>query len=430
MSSINYIQQLFRYSLIIVCIPVFISLSAANAFAFSVHADFASRAGFEGPKDSLIVKRIFTLLYVLDKDAIAKKSIKRDKILNTVAAARQQRLNNALNRCDNIDCLTAELKLKDTEIKLIGNRLAVLTESGGVSDQMIKDLKITNAYFNYHPLSDASLIKNAWNDVAEGINRTLEVYLLGKTPRYPSIDSISFNAGSPEFLHLLKNKLNKLSKLKSRIIYELPLETALKALAINGRDEAARYEPLTAGLNAAAFAAAQHTDWSKYPYTAILVPGFGPEKAGIRIDHRAVARSKMAVERFKKGLAPFLIVSGGHVYPAKTPFCEAVEMKKYMVEELGLPADAIIIEPHARHTTTNVRNTSRIVYRFNMPQDKPVLVVTDRAQTKMVINLAERCKRELGYIPFRDVKGLNEQESTFYPVKDAFQVDVNDPMDP
>ncbi|WP_316814371.1 YdcF family protein [Pedobacter heparinus] len=401
-----------------------------NAIAFPVCENSAFSAVFETPKDSVLVKRIFTLLYLLDKDAASKKSIKSDKTLNTVAAEWQQRLKNALNHCDHINCLTAELKLKDTEIRLIGSRLAALTESGDIPYQMIKALKTTNAYFNDHQLPDSSLMKNAWNNVAKGINRILEVYLSGKKPRYPAIDSISFNANSPEFLHLSKNELSKLSKLKSRIFYELPLQTAFKVLTINGRIEAARYEPLTSGLNAAVFTAAQHANWSKYPYTAILVPGFGPEEAGIRIDHRSIARSKMAAERFKKGLAPFIIVSGGHVYPAKTPYCEAIEMKKYMVEELGLPADAIIIEPYARHTTTNVRNASRIVYRFNMPQDKPVLVVTDPIQTKMVINLAERCKRELGYIPFHDVKKLNEQESSFHPVVNAFQADVNDPLDP
>ena len=428
----RYIQQPFMsmMSRLIICLTALMSLSCANILTPSGTENFASGSISEKTNDSVLVKRIFTLLYALDKDAVSRNSISKDEALKTVAAAWQQRLNTALNHCDNIDCLTAELKLKDAEIKLTGARLAALTESGGISDQMINDLKAANAYFHYHQLADSALVRNAWNDVAKGINRIFDIYLSGKKPRYPSIDSISFDADSPEFLELVVNELKALDKTKSSVVYEQPLAAALRALAINGRNEAARYVPLTGGLNAAAFAAAQQTDWTKYPYSAILVPGYGPEKPGIRIDYRAVARSKMAAERFKKGLAPFLIVSGGHVYPAKTPFSEAVEMKKYMVEQLGLPADAIIIEPHARHTTTNVRNASRIIYRFNMPDDKPVLAVTDSVQTKMIVNLAARTKRELGYVPFRDVKKLNEVESTFYPVKEAFRADVNDPLDP
>lgn len=402
----------------------------ADVLAFPAPKNIAWGTASDTPKDTLLVKRIFTLLYVLDKDETSKKAILQDHILNTLAATRQQGLKRALSRCDHINCLTAALKLKDAEIKLIGDQLAALTSSGRISDQVISLLKKTGAYYNLHQLPDTAFIKSAWNNVAKGINRTLEVYLAGQKPRYPAIDSISFNANSPEFLLLVKNELRKTVKLKSGIVYELPLQTALKALAINGRDEAARYEPLTGGMNAAAFAAVQQTDWSKYPYSAMLVPGFGPEEAGIRIDHRSIARSKMAAERFKQGLTPFIIVSGGHVYPAKTPFSEAVEMKRYMVEQLGLPADAIIVEPYARHTTTNLRNAARMVYRFHMPPDKPVLVVTDVAQTKMVINLAERCKRELGYVPFRDVKSLTGQESVFFPVEHAFQADVNDPLDP
>lgn len=424
------IKQTLMNRIIIVCLTALMSLSCADVLTSSETKNVASRSAFEKPADSVLVKRIFPLLYVLNKDAISKKSVSKDSVLKTVAATWQQRLKSALNHCDNVICLTAELKLKDSEIKLIGDRLAILTGSGAITGQMINNLKATNAYFNYHQLSDSALVKNAWNDVAKGINRTIEVYLAGKKPRYPSIDSVSFNVNSPEFLSLVKSELRKLSKRTFQVVYDLPLETALKALAINGRDEAARYEPLTGGSNAAAFAAAQRTNWSEYPYTAILVPGYGPDKDGVKMDYRGVLRCKMAAERFKKGLAPFLIVSGGHVYPARTPFSEAVQMKKYMIEELGLRADAIIIEPHARHTTTNVRNAVRITYRFHMPEDKPVLVVTDSDQTNMVVNQAERCKRELGYVPFMDVKKLNEEESMFYPVKEAFRADINDPLDP
>ncbi len=138
----------------------------------------------------------------------------------------------------------------------------------------------------------------------------------------------------------------------------------------------------------------------------------------------------MAVELFRKKLAPFIIVSGGHVYPAGTPFSEAVEMKKYLISHYDIPPQAIITEPYARHTTTNVRNASRLIYLFGLPSNKPVIVSTDSVQTQMVVNLAGRCKRELGYVPFRKMMQLNTTTSSFYPVEEAFQVNVNDPLDP
>src|SRR5690606_40956491 len=77
------------------------------------------------------------------------------------------------------------------------------------------------------------------------------------------------------------------------------------------------------------------------------------------------------------------------------PYTTLFRSKKYMSEELGIPSQAIIAEPYARHTTTNLRNAVRLVYLFNLPVDKPILVVTDPAQTQMVMNLAARCQREL-----------------------------------
>src|SRR5690606_38631615 len=121
--------------------------------------------------------------------------------------------------------------------------------------------------------------------------------------------------------------------------FTFSIETALAILHINGRDEAARYEPLTGGYNLDAFKAVKQIDWSSYKYSILLVPGFGPEKEGVRIHEKGIARCKMAAERFKKGLAPFIVVSGGHVYPFRTPFSEAVEMRRYMIKELNIPPE-------------------------------------------------------------------------------------------
>src|SRR5690606_14579768 len=151
------------------------------------------------------------------------------------------------------------------------------------------------------------------------------------------------------------------------LFFEPVLQLALDILAMNGRNEAARYEPLTQGLNQPAHSRIDAIDWSEYPYSALLVPGFGPESADTRIDHRSIARCKWAVEAFRQGKAPFIIVSGGHVYPHKTPYSEAVEMRRYLIDSLGINATSILIEPHARHTTTNIRNAARLIYRMDMP---------------------------------------------------------------
>lgn len=106
-------------------------------------------------------------------------------------------------------------------------------------------------------------------------------------------------------------------------------------------------------------------------------------------------------------------------------------MKKYIVEQLGVPADAVFIEPHARHTTTNIRNTCRMIYDFQIPDNKPVLVVTDSSQANYIAGrMSNTSMRDLGYLPYQQLKLLNDNEVEFYPVKMAMQPDPGDPLDP
>ena len=119
------------------------------------------------------------------------------------------------------------------------------------------------------------------------------------------------------------------------------------------------------------------------------------------------------------------------MHPYKTTFNEAVEMKKYMIEQLSIPESAIIAEPHARHTTTNMRNAARLMFKYGIPTDRPAVASTTRGQSLMIANtLVARCIRELGYSPYRVGKVLSESLTEFYVLKDAFRIDPEEPMDP
>jgi hypothetical protein len=60
----------------------------------------------------------------------------------------------------------------------------------------------------------------------------------------------------------------------------------------------------------------------------------------------------------------------------QTPFNEAIEMKKYVMEKFKIPEKSILVEPYARHTTTNFRNTARLVFRYGIPADLKALVTS------------------------------------------------------
>jgi hypothetical protein len=140
----------------------------------------------------------------------------------------------------------------------------------------------------------------------------------------------------------------------------------------------------------------------------------------------------MGADRYKKGLAPFVIVSGGHVHPFQTAFCEAIEMKKYLMEMCSVPEEAIIIEPHARHTTTNFRNATRIMARQGIPTDKKSLCTTSIFQADYIAsnNFKEINLNYLKYTPFLSLKRLNDFDIEFIPNLLSLQMDNLDPLDP
>ncbi|MBN1830665.1 MAG: YdcF family protein [Deltaproteobacteria bacterium] len=296
---------------------------------------------------------------------------------------------------------------------------------------MISKLRASGHYNVYASSPDAEFVKALWNSVSGGITRILDVYIKGENPFYAAIDSISFPADDRNFLADVKNMLaDELRDMDGKAFYEVPVNVSISALLMNQRDEAARYEPLDKGINKTAIEGIKHVNWDNYQYSVILVPGQGPEKDGVSIDPQSIVRCELASDYYRAGAAPFMVVSGGHVHPNKTPFCEAIEMKKYMTGKLNIPEHVIFVEPHARHTTTNMRNTARMIYRFNMPDDKKILIVTDPVQNTYIDMMENRFMTELGCVPYRDLKKLTANTSEYFPDRNALQCNPMDPLDP
>ena len=207
------------------------------------------------------------------------------------------------------------------------------------------------------------------------------------------------------------------------------LATALLLAA--GRDEAFRYGPDAADENGAAVAAIPNIDFAAYPYTAILVPGQGPTDDTTALNPAGINRINTAVARWRAGLAPLLLVSGGHVHPDKTPFCEAIEMRRYLVETLAIPPEAILVDPYARHTTTNIRNAARVLQGAGVPMERPILVTSDLLQLAgIVFGLAPRCEEELGFVPWQALGRLDATDACAVLTPDSQRLDRGDSLDP
>jgi hypothetical protein len=384
--------------------------------------------------DSIILAKTFPLLALFEAKPALRQALRASTGLQRVAQQQARRSAPLLAQAGAapLPRYVDSLMWQPREIRLIGQLLQQTYASNAAFRAGVGPLLTRpGRYPRYAAQPDTTALRLAWQDAAAGINRLLRVYLASAKPRYPAIDSTSFRRGDAGLAQQLRQQLPASAKVsKTTVFYTLPLQAALAALRINGRDEAARYEPLTGGLNAAPTAAVAHTDWARYPYTVILVPGSGPEQPGVALDSAGAQRCRLAAACYRAGQAPFIVVSGGHVHPFRTPVCEAVEMKKYLVEHLGAPAAAVFIEPHARHTTTNLRNTARLLELSKFPTGRPMLIVTDAAQSRYILGMAERCRRELGYVPYRDLQRISDTENSCYPIPEAGQPDPFDPLDP
>jgi hypothetical protein len=261
------------------------------------------------------------------------------------------------------------------------------------------------------------------------------VYAKGEPPRYPKIDAIIFDIASPDFAEVLDAHGIAITAQQrpDDLFFDPSLRYAAGLLRMNERTDAARYRPLLGGENDGAVRKIARTDWKAAPYTALLIFGHGPEDPVSRTGVMGHIRLEIAADLYARGMAPYLIVSGGNVHPNRTPFNEAVEMKRILVSDYGVPADRVLIEPHARHTTTNLRNSARLLIAAGFPKDKPALVVSDPRTIAYIGSavMAERNLREMGIQPGKLAPGPNRFSLRFAPDAIAFQEDAaDDPLDP
>ncbi len=95
------------------------------------------------------------------------------------------------------------------------------------------------------------------------------------------------------------------------------LAASLQFIELNERDQAADYEPMETTVNKAAFDRIKTLKWNTYKYSVILVPGAGPDDPAVPLSAGGMLRCRLAAIQYRKGLAPFIMVSGGKVHPIK-----------------------------------------------------------------------------------------------------------------
>jgi len=376
------------------------------------------------PLRSPVQDKNFFLLSAIERKESVRGIIESDPELRKLREEKVKALT---------DAPASKLRFTDDEMSTAAAVLRRLYETNAAVRELTDGVvRPSGAYERYRTKSGGDLLAAAWLDAARGINNIIDVYGNGKAPRYPAIDAASFDVKSEAYGRLLNSVAASLAEERFRLFFQPTLRFALHLLEINDRDEAGRHEPTERGINAAAKRRLAHIAWSEFPYTAIIVPGYGPERAASRLAPEGRVRIEIAARRYRRRKAPVIIVSGGYVHPNQTPYSEAIEMKTALVRDFGVPADAIIVEPHARHTTTNVRNAARLLYRYGIPFERKALITTDSYQSAYIESaaFAARCEQDLGYRPAKMLKRVSDFDLELLPDAGSLQIDPMDPLDP
>jgi hypothetical protein len=362
-----------------------------------------------------IADRDFYLLALLETDPDARQAVREDGVLGTLTAGAVGALKEAAEQCaGDRACVRGKMFFTEQQVTAAGGSLVALFGGTAAGGLVQKHLIPSGAFIFPEGTGGQDVVGYAW---------TKTVHLLQQ-----AFDDYSPDLSAGDMAELVGDVAGGTGG--NTLFFKPILHLATGAMAKAGRDEAARYEPLDETRNATALERMKTVDWDAYPYAIILVPGQGPASPDVQLDPMGAQRCDLAAARYKAGLAPFIATSGGHVHPDRTPYSEAIEMKKYLMTQHGIPEDAVLVDPYARHTTTNLRNVTRMALRYGVPPDRKVLVTSDIFQSAYILGMTKRCMDELGYAPWRSIVKLADNDSCLVMDSRVLYVDASDPLDP
>lgn len=370
----------------------------------------ASAGAVRDVQTEALSARLFPLFDALGRDTRTMESVRARPELAAMLRTRQQRREAC---AADIGCLAQAMIWTAQESALMAG--AAVQPSGTSSGT-----------------SDDGAAAQAAREI-EGVNAVVRTYGLGQVPRYPQIDGTGMIDPLETRSRLQAAAwLAETPRAASAQALDPSFDFALALLDASDRNDAIGFEPLAGGLNAPAMKRARTIDWKRFRYTAMIVTGVGPEVDDMSLSPFGKYHLRLAASRFAQGDVPFIIVSGGRAHPRATRFIEAEQMRKALIERYGVPADAIVIEPYARHTTTNMRNAARLLMAMGAPLDKDTVIVCNPGQSAAIESPAfvQRNMAELGYEPGKVGRRISPTELEFRPSPQSARVDPRDPLDP
>jgi hypothetical protein len=402
-----------------------------------VNVDFDKNYSFL-ESGSFVQDRNFYLLTLMQELSNVQVILERDTVLNSF---KNRYLSRVLDLADDQNStmaqIASELKISDSEMNEVTTYLGDLTELSEDLKFMIKmHAKPSGVFLKFQAVSSSRMVELGWIAICEGFNNIIEEYVLGEEPRDIVSDGPAYDVNSEEYRQLVMDIIINMWEDKEdfSLFFEPALCFSLELLNINNRNEAGKFEPLKESENKAAIDYIPTIDWDEYSYASILLLGDSPNSAGddVRISESAKDRVKLAADRYHDQKAALIIISGANMYPFQTPYFEAIEMKKWMMAHYSVPEEAILVDPHGRHTTTNLRNGSRYIFRYGIPVDKKSIVTAIESHIDYVAsnNFYNTCNKHFGFMPVELKDRISINDIEFIPRVISLHADAIDPLDP
>jgi hypothetical protein len=225
--------------------------------------------------------------------------------LTAIAQKRSEAVKHAVDSWKlEIECIASAFRWNSEQQQQAAKALSALyKDSQPVRAWVDGDLRASGAYIRFNNLPGAELLARAWLQSAAGIDLMIDTYAAGKSGRYPEIDSMLYDPKSNSWQRVVQGYASLLAEDPGALFFQPSLRFALEVMNLNHRDEAGRLEPMESGENKAALEQIKTTDWQRYPYSAIVVPGSGNDRPGVRISTFGKLRDGIAASRFRQGKA-------------------------------------------------------------------------------------------------------------------------------
>ncbi len=391
---------------------------------------------------------VFYLLTVIEADPAARTAFANDPEMKILRSTIDERISVAAAACETAieavsnglpmpfeatACSPDAMLLKPEEAQKSVQAAGQLFDSNAAVRGLVgRHLRPSGYFARYASLNDRDLFTAAWTDMDAGIDRLVRVYGLGEAPRYPTIDGAIYSIDGAFYRGFLANLIRSAHAHSSSpdMPYAQRLGFAMDLMMANRREDAREQAVMQDKENTSAYARLKTISWEDYPYAAVLAPGHSPEVAYEPLNPNAKLRIRKAVEQYKTGKVAVIVFSGGHIRPPGTSYTEALEMKRYAMAEYDLPESAILIDPLARHTTTNLRNTARLLLKVGAPMEMKSLIVGDQVPYILSEGFHKRNEAELGYFPVNLHERLAFDVQEFSPEPMSMHRDAMDPLDP